>query len=280
MTHGKGRTAFQKYVSATAHRATNVPCPAASVQPAASRHHLSMQAATAAISSISSQNQGTVGGFLFLLTHPFKNIVIRGFGHGDFLWRDICGWSRGRGFRRLRFYQRFVAGERPQVRFEDASGRFCKVRGIGQGQRGTAGGSGKAECRAAHSETRAKLTEQVQTAERAFRSAERAAKKYGVTVENMAKAQNATAAAIGRTEAALGRQQKMLANHDRRKEYNSQILGTVATAAAVVQPVKLAIDYESNWAASTRLPNSASRRTRTGSSGYFCRIRAHRTGAE
>nr|WP_294510522.1 phage tail tape measure protein [uncultured Bilophila sp.] len=97
-------------------------------------------------------------------------------------------------------------------------------------------------------ETRAKLTEQVRTAERAFRSAERAAKKYGVTVENMAKAQNATAAAIGRTEAALGRQQKMLANQTKRKELNSQILGTVATAAAVVQPVKLAIDYESNWA--------------------------------
>ena len=96
--------------------------------------------------------------------------------------------------------------------------------------------------------TRAKLTEQVQTAERAFRSAERAAKKYGVTVENMAKAQNATAAAIGRTEAALGRQQKMLANQAKRQELNSQILGTVATAAAVVQPVKLAIDYESNWA--------------------------------
>ena len=48
-------------------------------------------------------------------------------------------------------------------------------------------------------ETRTKLTGQVQASERAFKSAERAAKKYGVTVENMAKAQSETAAAIGRT---------------------------------------------------------------------------------
>ena len=106
-------------------------------------------------------------------------------------------------------------------------------------------------------ETRTKLTGQVQASERAFKSAERAAKKYGVTVENMAKAQSETAAAIGRTEAALGRQQQMLANQAKRKEYHGQIMGTVATAAAVVAPVKLAIDYESNWADLKKVANFA-----------------------
>lgn len=106
-------------------------------------------------------------------------------------------------------------------------------------------------------ETRTKLTGQVQASERAFKSAERAAKKYGVTVENMAKAQSETAAAIGRTEAALGRQQQMLANQAKRKEYHGQIMETVATAAAVVAPVKLAIDYESNWADLKKVANFA-----------------------
>ena len=106
-------------------------------------------------------------------------------------------------------------------------------------------------------ETRTKLTGQVQASERAFKSAERAAKKYGVTVENMTKAQSETAAAIGRTEAALGRQQKMLANQAKRKEYHGQIMETVATAAAVVAPVKLAIDYESNWADLKKVANFA-----------------------
>ena len=106
-------------------------------------------------------------------------------------------------------------------------------------------------------ETRTKLTGQVQASERAFKSAERAAKKYGVTVENMAKAQSETAAAIGRTEAALGRQQQMLANQAKRKEYHGQIMETVATAAAVVAPIKLAIDYESNWADLKKVANFA-----------------------
>ena len=106
-------------------------------------------------------------------------------------------------------------------------------------------------------ETRTKLTGQVQASERAFKSAERAAKKYGVTVENMTKAQSETAAAIGRTEAALGRQQKMLANQAKRKEYHGQIMETVATAAAVVAPVKLAIDYEGNWADLKKVANFA-----------------------
>lgn len=106
-------------------------------------------------------------------------------------------------------------------------------------------------------ETRTKLTGQVQASERAFKSAERAAKKYGVTVENMAKAQSETAAAIGRTEAALGRQQQMLANQAKRKEYHGQIMETVATAAAVVAPIKLAIDYETNWADLKKVANFA-----------------------
>ena len=97
----------------------------------------------------------------------------------------------------------------------------------------------------------------MQASERAFKSAERAAKKYGVTVENMTKAQSETAAAIGRTEAALGRQQQMLANQAKRKEYHGQIMETVATAAAVVAPVKLAIDYESNWADLKKVANFA-----------------------
>lgn len=101
------------------------------------------------------------------------------------------------------------------------------------------------------------ILDRAETAQRSYRNAERAAKKYGVTVENVAKAQTETAAAIGRTEAALGRQQKMLANQAKRKEYHGQIMETVATAAAVVAPVKLAIDYESNWADLKKVANFA-----------------------
>ena len=101
------------------------------------------------------------------------------------------------------------------------------------------------------------ILDRAETAQRSYRNAERAAKKYGVTVENVAKAQSETAAAIGRTEAALGRQQQMLANQANRKEYHGQIMETVATAAAVVAPVKLAIDYESNWADLKKVANFA-----------------------
>lgn len=101
------------------------------------------------------------------------------------------------------------------------------------------------------------ILDRAETAQRSYRNAERAAKKYGVTVENVAMAQTETAAAIGRTEAALGRQQQMLANQAKRKEYHGQIMGTVATAAAVVAPVKLAIDYESNWADLKKVANFA-----------------------
>ncbi len=101
------------------------------------------------------------------------------------------------------------------------------------------------------------ILDRAETAQRSYRNAERAAKKYGVTVENVAKAQSETAAAIGRTEAALGRQQQMLANQAKRKEYHGQIMETVATAAAVVAPVKLAIDYESNWADLKKVANFA-----------------------
>lgn len=101
------------------------------------------------------------------------------------------------------------------------------------------------------------ILDRTEAAQRSYRNAERAAKKYGVTVENVAKAQTETAAAIGRTEAALGRQQQMLANQAKRKEYHGQIMETVATAAAVVAPVKLAIDYESNWADLKKVANFA-----------------------
>jgi len=49
----------------------------------------------------------------------------------------------------------------------------------------------------------------------------------------------------------------MLANQAKRKEYHGQIMETVATAAAVVAPVKLAIDYESNWADLKKVANFA-----------------------
>lgn len=101
------------------------------------------------------------------------------------------------------------------------------------------------------------ILDRAETAQRSYRNAERAAKKYGVTVENVAKAQSETAAAIGRTEAALGRQQQMLANQAKRKEYHGQIMETVATAAAVVAPIKLAIDYETNWADLKKVANFA-----------------------
>lgn len=117
------------------------------------------------------------------------------------------------------------------------------------------------------------ILDRAETAQRSYRNAERAAKKYGVTVENVAKAQSETAAAIGRTEAALGRQQQMLANQAKRKEYHGQIMETVATAAAVVAPVKLAIDYESNWADLKKVANFAKDdRRKTDQAGHLLRF--------
>lgn len=48
ITHGKGRTAFPAYTRAMKQSPAKTPCPAASGQLAASRNHLSIQAATAA----------------------------------------------------------------------------------------------------------------------------------------------------------------------------------------------------------------------------------------
>lgn len=96
--------------------------------------------------------------------------------------------------------------------------------------------------------TQAALTKQLDAARLSFEQAQRAANGYGVTVGNMDKKHKSAGASIGRTEAALERQQKKLANQNAREEYAKSLAGSLGTAIAVGVPVKLAIDYESNWA--------------------------------
>lgn len=96
--------------------------------------------------------------------------------------------------------------------------------------------------------TQAALTKQLDAARLSFEQAQRAANGYGVTVGNMEKKHKNTEAAIGRTEAVLERQQKKLANQNAREEYAKSLAGSLGTAIAVGVPVKLAIDYENNWA--------------------------------
>lgn len=96
--------------------------------------------------------------------------------------------------------------------------------------------------------TEAALTKQLDAARLSFEQAQRAANGYGVTVGNMDKKHKSAGAAIRRTEAALERQQKKLANQSARQEYTKSLAGSLGAAIAVGVPIKLAIDYESNWA--------------------------------
>lgn len=94
----------------------------------------------------------------------------------------------------------------------------------------------------------AETAKDLQTAETALKRAERAAKKYNITTADAAKVHARTQAAIESTTAALARQEKFQANAAKRSELHGQMLGTVASFAAVTVPVKLAIDFESAFA--------------------------------
>lgn len=96
--------------------------------------------------------------------------------------------------------------------------------------------------------TQAALTKQLDAARLSFEQAQRAAAGYDITIGNMGKQHKNTKAAIGRTEAALERQQKKLANQSARQESAKSFMGSLGAAIAVTVPVKLAIDYENNWA--------------------------------
>lgn len=94
----------------------------------------------------------------------------------------------------------------------------------------------------------AALAKEVSAAEKAYASAEKSARRYNVTVADAAKVHAQTTEAIKATETALARQQRLQENQAKRREIHGQIMGTLASAATVVAPVKLAIDFESAMA--------------------------------
>jgi TP901 family phage tail tape measure protein len=92
-------------------------------------------------------------------------------------------------------------------------------------------------------------------AQSSFDAAAKRAGKYGISVADAAKAQAELNVRLAKTETALARQQKLQANQNLRKELQGQMLGTVASFAAVAAPVKLAIDYESAMADVKKVTN-------------------------
>lgn len=93
-----------------------------------------------------------------------------------------------------------------------------------------------------------KTATELRSAEKALKSAQRAADKYNISVAESAKVHAKAQAALKTTQAALERQERLQANAARRQELHGQMLGTVASFAAVAAPVKLAIDFESAMA--------------------------------
>lgn len=94
----------------------------------------------------------------------------------------------------------------------------------------------------------AEMRKALDTSASAFAKALRRSKEYGINLKNLDTAQNKLTQSIERTKAALGRQQQLMANQAKRKELQGQVLGTVGAVMSVAAPVKLAIDYESNFA--------------------------------
>lgn len=92
------------------------------------------------------------------------------------------------------------------------------------------------------------VTEQLAAAERAYASARRNAAKYNITVADAAKTHAQATMQIARTDAALQRQEARLRNKAKRSELQGEILGTVASAAIVAAPIKVAINFESSMA--------------------------------
>ena len=102
-----------------------------------------------------------------------------------------------------------------------------------------------------------KMRAALRTAVREFGSAHRAAKDYGISVTNAGRAQEQLAQRIERTQTALSRQQRLQANQAKRRELQGEVMGIAATAMTVAAPIKLAIDYESDFADLKKVANFA-----------------------
>lgn len=104
-----------------------------------------------------------------------------------------------------------------------------------------------------------KMRAALRTAVREFGTAHRAAKQYGIGVGEVGRAQEMLTQRIERTHAALTRQQRLQANQAKRKELQGEVMGIAATALTVAAPVKLAIEYESDFADLKKVADFASK---------------------
>lgn len=96
--------------------------------------------------------------------------------------------------------------------------------------------------------TDAALRTQLENVSRSYRRARAAALEYGNSVEQWRERQAAAAAELERTRARMERLRGIQAERGNRQEIYGSLLETVAPAAGVVMPVKLAIDFESSMA--------------------------------
>ncbi len=92
------------------------------------------------------------------------------------------------------------------------------------------------------------VAKQLASAEKAYASAQRSAARYNVTVGNSASVHAKATAQMKRMEDALKRQETFQRNRSKRSEMQGEILGTLASAAVVTAPIKMAMDFESAMA--------------------------------
>lgn len=96
--------------------------------------------------------------------------------------------------------------------------------------------------------TDGKLLAELKKVSRAYHTAKTSAIGYGAGVEQWRERQAAASAELERTRARMERLRGIQAERGNRKEIYGSLLETVAPAAGVVMPVKLAIDFESSMA--------------------------------
>ncbi len=84
------------------------------------------------------------------------------------------------------------------------------------------------------------LKRELDIAARGFRTAQKALRGYGINIGNVVDHHRRLEDSINRSSAALARQQRLQANQARRGELRGQMFDTVAMAATVAMPVKLA----------------------------------------
>ncbi|GAB7080879.1 phage tail tape measure protein [Megalodesulfovibrio paquesii] len=92
------------------------------------------------------------------------------------------------------------------------------------------------------------VARQLTAAEKAYASAQRSAARYNVSVQQAASVHARATAQMQRTEAALQRQETYQRNAAKRNELKGDMMGTVASVAAVATPIKMAMDFESAMA--------------------------------